>query len=693
MTPIWKSFHFLLAFLILGGLAVSCTTQKSRGPSAVSGRKPIHYVVTLHGVRGNEESYGEFHQFAAKTLGEVDPTYEYRTINWTYPVGDAVEEGMLFFKKIQWNPHTIAQKMNEELFLDKNSEKHIPLEANDKISILAYSMGGMMVMNWYYDTMFNFPGSPQLKMNEKDLQITQNALKQVDNIIGLGPVFWGSVMAELGWNVMGEGDTTQIRKTIPKANAFCENSGIQELIKNAEPVGQFVKNSKEKLNRTEPLKPEEKKQLQVDFTNVALGVMCEGVSFFNKNPNLSKAAFKSLEWMNGGLSLITQKLGNMHETEFENMRPTSEVIHLMRLGRIKHLSDPNLRSNYRTRWTSIVGVFPCLQKKDAGVTCNDFIEPYGFLNSGLVELLTGVKRLEADGPVEGPNAVADFYYYTESKNSPRTDIQMSQFVDTHELSQSAQIKNTEIYVENMHATVAPALMALGGIGSKSAMAMLDFDLKLGRDVVIMNKECASPEACRHPNFKHVINYVTNCDTGRQSCNDQMINRYYGVSDNQSRMRDSNDLKAELGSYILSLNIRVPKDFELSQDLIDRPKNFVLIKTQLDKFEPTRDDNDGRLEMRLDSPKDPYIHQVARRLELMSSYARIQNYSDSKEVRVFLIGRAYPKPGKNNSAVLKDLDKGIPLSFKIQIPGYKPRAVTAKVKPSYTTYVDLFLDKQ
>ena len=57
------------AFLFLG----SCTSMFGRGPTAV---QPVHYVMTLHGVRGNEVSFGDFHSLIKNHLEKVDPTYK-----------------------------------------------------------------------------------------------------------------------------------------------------------------------------------------------------------------------------------------------------------------------------------------------------------------------------------------------------------------------------------------------------------------------------------------------------------------------------------------------------------------------------------------------------------------------------------------------------------------------------------------
>ncbi len=120
---------YVLGFFVLATIA--CTTTKLRSPASFSSR-PMHYVVTLHGVRGTAESFGAFHSIAKPSLEKIDPNYEVTTINWTYPVGSKVEDSE---NKITWTAHQVAKRLNEELFLGTSAQ--IPaLREGDKISAL-----------------------------------------------------------------------------------------------------------------------------------------------------------------------------------------------------------------------------------------------------------------------------------------------------------------------------------------------------------------------------------------------------------------------------------------------------------------------------------------------------------------------------------------------------------------------------
>lgn len=665
-----KSIVTLLV-LVCAAVITACTSESVREPSSQSidaQAKPTHYVITLHGVRGNLESYGEFHEFVSGVLEKIDPSMQVKTYNWTYPVGSKLEE-----KNKIWDPHFIGEDLNRTFFIGPNAK--IPsLGPKDRVSIIAYSMGGMMTMTWYYDTMFNFLG-PQKKYTAEEYKVLQGVLEKTDNVIGLGPVFWGSVLAEFGWGLLGNGDTSQIERSLPKFQAFCSLPDIKKITDSVDLV-KYAKDLNSGAEKQLPLATKQVHSVTASLKSACSNVLQKGSITAGAVTAGLRASYKAIAYA------VTQG-GNMHPLEFDNMRPTSEVIHLMRLGRMNHLSNENLRNRYRTRFTSIVGVFPCLQKSDKGITCNGFTDPsYKALNDGFVNIFAGVKRLEADGPVEGPNAVADFLFYTEAQGSERNEIGMNQFVNTFDLEKKSLVNNQEIFVENMHATVAPALMGLGSVGAEAAKGMTDFSKGLGVDVVIMNKECAVAETCEHPNFKHVIQTLTKCEPGSKAiCDQDLVNKYFKVTDASSRLNDSGLLRNELGTYLLNINVRVPKDFEMTTDELNH------IKTNMDAPTMRQIKGDKYGENRFDKESDPFILQAGRPSQFMSSFASIKNYSDSKEVRIVIMGRAFAKPGQESKAA-QVLNNGVPLEFTLKLPGLYPRKITAKIKPTYTTYIDM-----
>ncbi len=154
-------------------IASSCTTKSVSERAPAANEKPRHLIVTLHGVRGTEKSFGlEFHNIIKKHLESVDPTYQVVTINYTYKTGQD-----------DHHPERMKDGINDQIM-----EKLGYLGEKDKISVLGYSMGGQVMAHWYFNTIFD----------EKNSKIAEKTV----NLIGLGAAFWGSLNAAMGKNLL-----------------------------------------------------------------------------------------------------------------------------------------------------------------------------------------------------------------------------------------------------------------------------------------------------------------------------------------------------------------------------------------------------------------------------------------------------------------------------------------------------------
>lgn len=666
----------LLLSLALVAFISSCSYLGLRSPSSTTKK---HYIITMHGVRGNAESYGEFHQFVGDTLKQVDPAYDYVLFNWTYPVGASVKDTA---RGINWEPHLIADKFNKDFILGNNGQKPLlpELGPEDKISILAYSMGGQMVMTWYYDSMFNFKFHPELAYSAQNAERVQSYLSRVENIIGLGPVYWGSLDAELGWSFLENGELAEVQKILPKLKEMCADPSIKAITQGKSVFGNLYQNLKESIfGEAKTLTQNEKNDIALKnglittCGSVNTLANSEAITGIKKvYPTVLKGIFKFM-----GLGFV-----NVSPTEMNHMRLTSDVINELRVNRITHLVSDQYREKFRTRWTSIVGVFPCLNKTDKGSTCTGFQTASAkAINDQLITLFSGHKRRETDGPVFSPGATADFLYYVEKPGQESTPVVESSYVNTADIQRSINIPSREIFVENMHATVLPVI---DGLSASLGTGLRNFDQSLGTDVVIMNKECAKPETCTHPNFKHVIETLTNCEFGRIACNQRLVNKYFNVQLDSDRDKDNEDLRKELGSYALVMNIRLPATYK--GDLSSSEK--ILKNISFNFTSGHSEKEQARLENRLDQPGDVFANQIARKREIFSSYAVVRDYADSKVVRLFFLGRAWPKSETEQARAI--LNDGIPVKMNIKFPGLTARSVTAKVRPTYSTYTDIYL---
>ena len=170
-------------------MILGCSSLVKRNPSAIIGK---HYIITLHGVRGNEASFGDFHSLIKLHLEQTDSAYTVVPLNITYTTG-----------LLNFDPHTVAQEINLKL-----DDKITQLNPEDKISVVAYSMGGQVGSIWYFDAL-------------KSEKYKKYAL-QTSKFISLGSPFWGSKEASLGVsvdNMFGQMDPERVvENAIKKLN-------------------------------------------------------------------------------------------------------------------------------------------------------------------------------------------------------------------------------------------------------------------------------------------------------------------------------------------------------------------------------------------------------------------------------------------------------------------------------------------
>ncbi len=135
---------------------------------------------------------------------------------------------------------------------------------------------------------------------------------------------------------------------------------------------------------------------------------------------------------------------------------------------------------------------------------------------------------------------------------------------------------------------------------------------------------------------------------------------------------------------MNFNIRLPKSFTAKDESAAALLNYFKIKEMWD------DPKAGAFgESRLDLANDKFIHQLGRKSEILSRYATLTTYGNSKILRAFFIGRVFPKQA-SDSETRNALDQGVSVDFSIEIPGVTPRSVQAKVVPAMTTFVDIHM---
>lgn len=159
---------FLIPILFcLGLLTTNCTSQQKRESAAAKEAKPKHYIMTLHGIRGNSVSFGDFHTLIKTHLEKIDPAYEVVPLNITYKVAQT-----------DYTPERAGNEVKVKL-----GELVPVLNDKDQISVVGYSMGGQVGLAWYFESLKD----PEYKKYADHLK----------HFIGLGSAYWGAKEAGL----------------------------------------------------------------------------------------------------------------------------------------------------------------------------------------------------------------------------------------------------------------------------------------------------------------------------------------------------------------------------------------------------------------------------------------------------------------------------------------------------------------
>lgn len=157
----------LWSFILL--VSFSCTSFSSRTPAQTA--KPRHVIITVHGLSGNEKTWGYFAPYTKQYLERMNPNYEVIVSNFLYPTGQNEKLTTTDF----------AERLNSHIH-SLFSEN--PISEDDKISLVAHSQGGIISYIWYFSRLMKDP---------KDYRFVQH----VDSIITLGTPFWGSKLASI----------------------------------------------------------------------------------------------------------------------------------------------------------------------------------------------------------------------------------------------------------------------------------------------------------------------------------------------------------------------------------------------------------------------------------------------------------------------------------------------------------------
>lgn len=625
-------------------VTTGCSTFFKRTPANMAAL-PKHYVMTLHGVRGNEQSYGQFHELIKTHLENVDPNYEVIPLNYTYKTA-----------QLDYTPHKAAIEINSKL------DKDIPtLRPEDKISVVAYSMGGQVGVAWYFDSL-------------KDPEHAKYP-QQTVNFVSLGAAFWGAQEAGLFTN-----DVELMKRTL---KGVIKEVNLESQRLTVKYLNQWAANKlaarQDNIN-TKYLFPQINK----------LQSMKDIKEFYDKKT--IKSMYEDSAWgdwagsaldLSGTLkSIRNSSLRDLAKISFAELEALSIAGPTVTELRTSMMSASK---NTRTKWTSISTLVQCFEA-DSGVDeagCTNFQnKTFEQLNQAFVKYQFGAVRRETDNAVITPSSIAQFRYafdydqnYADGDLIPASAFRLSINPENHKA----------IFAETLHATLVTegiynkALGALGKLGKSWT--------RLADDVVIVHKDkCMTPDNCDHPVYRYIVDELSDCNEAGNRCDMSAYNNLVGKfqhrsSKDQPIAQVQNTLKSELHGFSLELNLRLPKGYD-TKAITESNIFDTAIKAD---FEPNN--NEDRL---LKMQTAPYKVQLGRKMEVGSILIKTVNYSDQTHFKVNFTGLI--TTDKNSEYNYNQLQNGIPVQFTLALPGLKSRRVEAVVSPYHSTFIDVVLAK-
>lgn len=607
--------------LCLVFFTTGCSSFFKRNPAISDAEKHKHYVMTLHGVRGNAESYGDFHELVKSHLNQVDPAYDVVPLNITYSIG-----------KLNFTEEAATEEINKQLV-----EKIGDMGPLDKLSIVAYSMGGQVGMAWYYNTI------------KSSNPVYQKFARQAVKFISLDAAYWGAVEAGLATS-----DINVLKKTLKLVvaemaaairSAATEYGGSYT----GSAVKAFQENVSDKLVYAAIDRLSTVKQIQ-DFYDHHQFMIANNQTL----AQIAKISFAEIQALSAG-SLVPSFL------------------------RLNHITSPNPNM----KWVSVATLIQCIEKDvnvgQAGCTLTNPILQK--INEAFGKYTFGFTRRETDNAVITPSANAQFLYASDS-NKNYADGELT---PASAFRYSIPENNHKIYLaEALHATVIAKSQAeqAAKILGKFGESMKSF---VGDVVLVYKEDCADVKKCSHPVYKYVIDELADCSRPNSTCDQDGYEDVVGalLKNKVDDTAAQESLKSELHGFVLELNLRVPKGYNLAA--INSTNIFSNLRFN---YAPGR----AATHTLASAPGAPYFMEIARPLEVGSALVKkVTEYADQDQLKIHLTGIMAAQPGQRYDYAA--LEKGMEIPFEINLPNLKSRKVNAVVRPYHSTFIDLTMGRK
>ena len=288
-------------------------------------------------------------------------------------------------------------------------------------------------------------------------------------------------------------------------------------------------------------------------------------------------------------------------------------------------------------------------------------------------------RLESDQVVNVPSARLGFYYYSDSivkyiyekvpENVTLNDFNYSQY-----FSHNPKLK----LIETIHTKVGKKNYGMANVPGK----------------------CIDTSSCDQPTYAPVFTHLSRCEEKENSCNQgnyKFLRAKLYEGDESFGETTQAVLMNEMRTFQLSVNIQLPKDFVPPKDFLKSEGISKYLKVDYQhgykKSENKAVEKEDDALVRREVESQDYRIQFGRYREWGSRVAK--HFKETNQLNVQFTGNVKPTDALWKASAINPPgwnEKTFPLTVNIDIPGLKKRKVTIPLRPTYTTFVELTLEK-
>lgn len=304
------------------------------------------------------------------------------------------------------------------------------------------------------------------------------------------------------------------------------------------------------------------------------------------------------------------------------------------------------------------------------------VNPVGSMQSTKMNM---GNRLESDQIVNVPSARLGFYFYSDSivkhvTESVPENVSLNDFNYSQYFSHDPKLK----LIETIHTKVGKTSYGMAMVPGK----------------------CIDTSSCDQPTYAPVLTHLSRCEEKENSCNQgnyEFLRGKLYAGDDSFGKASHEALMNQMRTFQLSVNLQLPKDFIPPKDFLKSEgiSKYVKVDYQYGHKKSKNKDvdvTDDALISR-EVPFQDYRIQLGRYREWGSRVSK--HFKDTNQLNVQFTGNVRPADDNWKPSLINPVgwnEKTFPLKVNIQIPGLKKRQVIIPLRPTYTTFVELTLDK-